>query len=428
MRKNLKTESDNVNFDLIAQKLIEELKKHRSGKSIELTDLNEVTNHLQKSMIETLLGSEMEDLLGYPKNGNNPNKSNPNYRNGVTPKVVNSSKGEIILDIPRDRQGEFEPKVVKKHQRDIFEIEEKVITLYARGLSTRDISDSIEEIYGLTLSAEQVSHLTDKCIEHAKEWQRRPLQAIYPIVFLDGLCLKLRIDGVIKKVTAYAIIGIDLSGQKECLGFYIGSSESSRYWLNVLNELKARGVKDILICCTDGLKGFPEAIEVAFPSTEVQQCIVHQIRTSTRMVSWKDQKAVVSDLKKIYKASSENTALIGLQEFKEKWDDKYSYISKSWEDNWPELSTFFKFGSEVRRLIYTTNPIESFNRTLRKYTKTKTVYPTEDSIVKNFYLVIKVIEKKWRNQTRDWWQIFNELNLIYGERIKEYYPSGIDLN
>lgn len=357
------------------KKLLEEKNiKNQSG-------LNELLRDLTKEVIEALYDGELTHHLGYEKHGKKPSK---NQRNGHTKKTVQSQLGSIELEPPRDRLGTFEPQVVKKRQRDITGIEDKVISMYARGMTTRDISGHINDIFGYQLSAETISTITDKVIIKAREWQSRPLESIYSIVFMDG---------IVQKITVYIIIGIDLEGIKSCLGIYFSKNESAKYWLTVMNELKNRGVEDILIFAVDNLTGISDAIETAFPKAEIQKCVVHQIRNSLKFVPWKERKAIANDLKIIYTAS---TAVLGREEletFAEKWDKKYPYISKSWKSNWAELSTFFKYSKEVRKLIYTTNPIESFNRGIRKVTKTRASFPHEDSVLKLVYLAMQNMEK-----------------------------------
>ena len=287
------------------------------------------------------------------------------------------------------------------------EMEDKVVSMYGLGLSTRDIQSHIEEIYGYSLSPESISTITDTVLERAREWQNRPLNPVYPIVFLDALVIKMKVERTVKNVVLYGVIGIDLDGRKECLGLYLSKEpESSRYWMSVMNELKNRGVQEILIFSVDNLTGISEAIESSFPRAEIQKCIVHQIRNSLKHVPWKERKAVAADLKLVYDASTEELALENLDSFKEKWNLKYPHIAKSWEKNWTELATFFKYSKEVRKLIYTTNPIESFNRSLRKVSKNRPVFPNEDSVMKLFYLATDRLDKKWSMKIRDWGSIF----------------------
>lgn len=382
-------------------------------------DLQEFLREVTKEVIENIYDGELEDHLGYKKNEHGKRKDG-NSRNGSTSKKVKSSIGEFELEVPRDRNGSYEPQIIKKYETDITGIEDKVISMYAKGMTNRDISSHIYDIYGYELSAGTISNITDKVLEGAKEWQNRPLQEIYAIVFMDGIVVKQRVDGIVRNVTIYAILGIDLEGRKECLGLYVSDTESSKYWLKVMNELKNRGVADVLIFSVDNLTGISEAIESAFPNAEIQKCIVHQIRNSLKYVSWKDRKKVASDLKPIYKAATEEKGYSNLEEFSKNWDKKYPHISKSWFSNWTELSSFFKYSAEIRRIIYTTNPIESFNRGIRKVTKTRSIFPTEDSIIKLFFLAVMDIEKKWNHSIRDWGTIYSQLTIYFEDRLKGY--------
>lgn len=398
------------------KKLREMLKDER----IESTqDLQVLMRGIMKDVIEALYDGEITDHLGYEKHAQKAGTGD-NSRNGFSKKKVQSTVGPIELDVPRDRNSEFSPKVVRKRQRDISGIEDKVISMYAKGMSTRDIKQHIYDIYGYEISPETVSNITDTMLEHAKEWQSRPLESVYGIVFMDALVVKLRTDGIVKNVALYAIIGINLEGHKSCLGLYIAETESAKYWLAVMNELKNRGVKEVLIFAVDNLAGISSAIEAAFPHAEVQKCIVHQIRNSLRFVSWKQRKEVAQDLKAIYTSPKESDGKEALAAFKEKWDSKYPHISRSWETNWPELSAFFKYTPEIRKLIYTTNPIESFNRALRKVTKTRSTFPTEDALMKLMYLAVLDIERRWTQVIRNWGQIYSQLCIFFEERLRPY--------
>jgi len=377
-------------------------------------DLQVFMRQIMKEAIETLYEGELEAHLGYKKN---EVSSSTNSRNGYKSKKVKSQLGEIELSSPRDRLSTFSPEIVKKRQTDISGIETKVLTMYAKGLSNRDIKDYIYDIYGYELSPETISVITDKILPQVKEWQNRALEEVYAIVFMDGTVLKVRLDGVVKNVTVYFIIGINMEGKKSCLGMYLSENESAKYWLSVMTELKSRGIKDILIFAVDNLKGISEAITTLFPKSEIQKCIVHQIRNSLKFVNWKDRKELSSDLKLIYKAPTEEQALLELDKFADKWDKKYLNISKSWRNNWSELSTFFKYSPEIRRLIYTTNPIESFNSKIKKITKTKGSFPTEDALFKLLYLIIVDIEKKWTMPIKNWGTIYSQLYIHFEDRI-----------
>lgn len=396
-----------------------ELKKLIQESDVETTeDLQGFLRDLTKDVIETLYQGELTAHLGYEKHEQNTDTDNS--RNGYGNKTVKSNSGEIDLNPPRDRKGTFDPKIVKKGQKDISGIETKVISMYARGMSTRDIQDHIHDIYGYNLSPATISAITDKVLKNAQEWQSRPLKKVYPIVFMDGIVVKLRVDGVIKNVTVYVVLGIDITGHKSCLGLYVADTESAKYWLSVMNELKNRGVEDIFIFAVDNLSGISEAITTAFPKSEIQKCIVHQIRNSLKYVPWKERKEVANDLKKIYKASSKKEGEKQLDNFEDKWGEKYHHIGKSWRDNWSELSVFFKYPPSIRKLIYTTNPIESFHRTVRKGIKTKSSFTTEDSLLKLFYLIIQNVEKKWTQRIRKWGEIYSQLSIYFEERMENY--------
>jgi len=375
---------------------------------------------MYKEVIETLLDGELTDHLGYPKS-EQPSEPTGNSRNGKSKKTVNTNAGKVDLAIPRDRKSDFEPTIVKKHQRDITGIEEKVISLYGKGMSTRDIQDHIQDIYGYELSPESVSTITDAVITAAKEWQARPLDAMYPLVFIDGIRIKMRKDGVVTQSTVYICIGYTLEGRKDCLGLYIGESESAKFWMTVLNDLRNRGVKDVLIFACDNLAGISDSITSAFPQAEIQKCIVHQIRNSLKFVPWGERKPVAAQLKKIYSAPNESAGLAALEEFSQSpAGKKYPHIAKSWVANWSELSTFFKFSPQLRKVMYTTNTIERFNCGIRKVTKTKQMFPTEDSVLKMLYLAQKDILKKQRSQIARWGEVMTELMVYYEERLRPY--------
>ena len=399
----------------------EELKKLVQEKGVKTTkDLDGLLKELTGEIIGALYEGEMRDHLGYDKYDYNA-KQISNSRNGYSPKTVQSKHGEIELKVPRDRNGEFEPKIVKKRQKDITGMEEKVISMYGLGLSTRDIRYHIDEIYGYDMSPEQVSIITDTVIERAREWQNRPLKEIYAMVYMDALVVKMKVEGISKNIAVYGLIGIDLDGNKECLGLYISKEpESAKYWLSVMTELKNRDVKDILIFAVDNLTGISEAIEAAFPKSDIQKCVVHQIRNSLKYVPYKERKAVAGDLKSVYKAGTEEAALEALKDFDKLWGKKYPHIVKSWKKNWDELSTMFKYPPEIRKLIYTTNPIESFNRQLRKVSKNKSVFPNEDAVLKLFYLAVEKIHKRWNQRIRDWGIIYSQLAIMFEDRIQSY--------
>lgn len=367
--------------------------------------------------LQGMLEAEMDQKLGYSKY-DYQNKETDDSRNGYSHKTVTSSMGDIDLDIPCDRRGEFEPQIVKKHQTDISNIEDQVLSMYAKGMTTRDISTHLSNVYGVDASAEMISHMTDRILPIAKEWQNRPLEKKYAIVFMDAIHFHVREDNRTVKKAVYVAIGIRLSGQKEVLGMWIGGNESAKYWLGVLNEIKNRGVEDIMIVSVDGLTGFVDAIHAVFPLAEIQRCIVHQIRYSTKFISYKDIRAFMKDLKLVYKADTEQLALEALDMLEENWGGKYPSSIASWRNNWPQLSTYFKYPGEIRKLIYTTNSIENFNRQLRKVTKSKTIFPTDDSLFKILYLAMTDITKKWTGKTWDWGQTLDQLCIYFGDRIQ----------
>ena len=372
------------------------------------------------TFLENGLDGELEEELGYTKYDYR-NKDTENSRNGHSKKTVKSSFGEIEIDIPRDRNGEFEPQLLKKQQTTLTgDIEEKILSMYAKGMSTSDIESHIRDIYGLDVSDSTVSRITDKILPIVREWQQRPLESVYAVVFMDGMFFHVRSEGAIAKKAVYIAIGIRTDGIREVMGMWIGEKgESAKYWLGILNGLKNRGVEDILIACVDGLTGFTGAIEAVYPKTEIQQCIIHQIRNSTRYVSYKDIKALMADLKIVYGAVDEPAALDALDDFDTKWSHKYPKIALSWRTNWANLATYFKYPQEVRTLIYTTNVIENFNRGLRKVTKAKAIFPTDDALLKMLYLAMMDITKKWTGRRRDWGTIYSQLEVFFEGRIPE---------
>lgn len=380
-------------------------------------DLNTFFKDMMKVMIEEFYQGELEEELGYTKYDYR-NKDSNNSRNGYSSKKLKSSAGEIEVNVPRDRNGEYEPQVVKKHQNTIGQdLEAKIISMYAKGMTTSDIESHIEEIYGYQVSDSSITRITDKILPLVKEWQTRPLEAVYPIVFMDAIHYHVRSEGQIVKKAVYIAIGISSSGEKDVIGMWVGENESAKFWLSKLNELKSRGVEDILIACVDGLIGFANAIEAVYPQTQIQQCIIHQIRSSTQFVSYKDIKALIADLKLVYKATTEESALLNLELFDEKWGKKYPKIAISWKNNWSRLSTYFKYPQEIRTLIYTTNTIEGYNRQLRKVTKNKSVFPTDDSLLKMLYLATQDITKKWTSRQRDWGQMISQFQIYFEGRI-----------
>ncbi|MGL5124051.1 MAG: IS256 family transposase [Fusobacteriaceae bacterium] len=380
-------------------------------------DLNNLFKDMMKDVIEQCYNAEIEEELGYSKYDYR-NEDSKNYRNGYTEKRLKTSNGSIDVRVPRDRNSEYTPQLIKKHQNTVGQdLESKIISMYAKGMTTGDIESHITEMYGIEMSDSTISRITDKILPIAKEWQNRPLERVYPVVFMDAIHYHVRSEGQIIKKAVYIAIGINSSGIKEVIGMWIGENESAKFWLSKLNELKFRGVEDILIACVDGLTGFSNAIESAFPKTEIQQCIIHQIRNTTQFVSYKDIKELMSDLKLVYKASSEEIALNQLDNFDDKWGKKYPKIAISWKSNWIKLSTYFKYPQEVRTLIYTTNTIEGFNRQLRKVTKSKSIFPTDDSLLKMLYLATIDITKKWTTKQREWGQIISQFQIYFEDRI-----------
>lgn len=379
-------------------------------------DLHSYLKDMFKDALQEMLEAELEVELGYAK-GDKKNKDTDNRRNGYTEKNVKTKYGEFPLEIPRDRDGEFDPVVVPKNKRNISGIEEQVISLYARGMSTRDIHDQMKEIYGIELSAEMVSKITDSIIPQIREWQNRPLESVYPFVFMDAIHYKVREDGTIKNKAAYVVLGVDVDGHKDILGIWIGENESSKFWLGVLNDLKNRGLEDVLIFCVDGLTGLKEAILASYPKSEIQRCIIHQLRNSFKYVNYKDIKEFARDFKEVYKAVNEEVALENLGELEEKWGKKYPHAIKSWETNWDVLSPFFKYPSEIRTIMYTTNIIEGFHRQLRKVTKTKTMFPSDQALEKILFLASQNVIKKWSRRYDNWDLIRNQLTIFFEDRI-----------
>lgn len=384
-----------------------------------MDDIQELFKDTIAEFMENGLDAELEEDLGYSRY-DYKNKSTDNSRNGHSSKNLRTSFGDVEVSVPRDRKGEFEPQLLKKNQTSISQdIEEKILSMYAKGMTIGDIEAHIQDIYGLSVSATTVSRITDKILPVAKEWQQRPLESIYAVVFLDAIHYHVRSEGQIVKKAVYIAIGLDLDGRKDVLGMWVGENESAKFWATVLNGLRNRGVEDIFIACTDNLTGFDTAIHAVFLETEIQNCMIHQLRNSSKYVSYKDLKALMSDLKAVYAAVDEQAALDALETFAQNWDNKYPKIAKSWRENWTNLSTYFKYPQEVRRLIYTTNTIEGFNRQLRKVTKSKSVFPTDDSLLKMLYLAMMDITKKWTGRRQDWSRIHAQLSIYFAERMPD---------
>ena len=379
-------------------------------------DIQDALKDLLGGTIKEMMEAEMDDHLGYQKS---ERSDSDDYRNGYKSKRVNSSYGSMDIDVPQDRKSTFEPQIVKKRQKDISDIDQKIISMYAKGMTTRQISETNEDIYGFEASEGFISDVTDKILPQIEDWQNRPLDEVYPILYIDAIHYSVRDNGVIRKLAAYVILGINTEGKKEVLSITVGDNESSKYWLSVLNELKNRGVKDILIICADGLSGIKEAIAAAFPKTEYQRCIVHQVRNTLKYVPDKDRKAFASDLKTIYHASDEEKARLALNRVTEKWTVKYPNSMKRWYDNWDAITPIFKFSPDVRKVIYTTNAIESLNSTYRKLNRQRSVFPSDTALLKALYLATFEATKKWTMSIRNWGQVYGELSIMYEGRLPE---------
>lgn len=375
-----------------------------------------ILKQLTKKLAERALEAEMEQHLGYAKHEAR-GKNTGNSRNGKTHKSVRSIHGDIEVEIPRDRNGSFAPQLIKKGEKQLAGFDERIVSLYARGMSTRDIQAHFEEVYGVEVSASFISQVTNAVLDEVKLWQQRPLSPVYPIVYLDCLVVRSRDSGSMQNKSVYLALGVNTDGEKELLGLWIAQTEGAKFWLSVMNELRNRGVEDIFIACVDGLKGFPEAIEAVYPKTKIQLCIVHQIRHSLRFVSWKERKAVASDLKNIYGATTLQEAEQALEQFADIWDSRHPSISKSWRNNWTRLSVFFDYPPEIRKVIYTTNAIESLNASLRQVSKARRSFPNDDAVMKLMYLALHQIAKKWTMPLRDWKPAMTQFIIMYGDRI-----------
>jgi len=379
------------------------------------SDIKEALKDLFKDTIQDIMNVEFDEHMGYEKSSRHD--ENNNYRNGSYNKKVKSTYGTIDVEVPRDRNSDFEPQMIPKHKRDISDIENQIISLYSLGLSTRDISNELNEMYGIDVSATMISNITDKILPKIRDWQTRTLDSTYPIIFIDAVHFNVKSETKIVKKAAYIVLGYDINGNKDILGIWVGENESSKFWHTVLTELKQRGVKDILILCSDGLSGIKDAINASFPQTVQQRCIVHMIRNSTKFVGYKNYKEFCKDLKTVYQASSEKEALENLELFNEKWGSIYPHSIRVWKDNWNEISHMYNYSPELRTLIYTTNAIESLNRGIRKYTKSKGSFPTDDALLKSLYLSINVITKRWTARVRNWSLIINELSILFDDRV-----------
>lgn len=384
-----------------------------------VSDIYSLLKDSFKDILQELLEAEMDAALGYPRNQKGDLEV-PNKRNGHSKKTLKSQFGEFQVDIPRDRNGEFEPKLIPKYQRDVSGIEEQVISLYGRGMTTRDIHDQVKDLYGIEMSAEMVSHITDRIIPEIKEWQARPLNPIYPFVFMDCIHYKIREEGRILSRAAYIVLGVTTDGYKEILSITVGANETSKFWLGVLNDLKNRGVQDVLFFSVDGLPGFKEAIQAVYPQAQIQRCVVHMLRNSFKYINYNDLKKFASDFKAVYKAPTESAALSELEGIKEKWGKKYPYAISNWENNWEDVNSFFQFPDDIRRIMYTTNIIEGLNRQYRKVTKTKSVFPSDSALEKILYLASENVAKKWTQRYRNWDQVLSQLIILYDERLTKY--------
>ena len=380
-------------------------------------DLNEFSQMLKKITVEAALNAEMDEHLGYEKHHKS---TSTNSRNGKSTKRVKTEDGEFELDTPRDREGSFEPKLVKKNQTRFTSMDDKILWLYAQGMSTREIVSAFDEWYGAEISPTLVSRVTNAVIEQVIEWQSRPLDAVYPIVYLDCIVVKVRQDKRVINKSIFLALGINTEGHKELMGMWIAENEGAKFWLNVLTELQQRGVEDILIACVDGLKGFPDAINTVFPQTNIQLCIVHMVRNSLKYVSWKDYKAVTADLKRVYRSATEDEALLELERFGDAWDSQYPQITKSWRNHWQNLNTIFNYPEDIRKAIYTTNAIESLNSVIRKAIKKRKIFPSDDSARKMVYLAIKDASKKWTMPIQNWRQAMSRFIIEFEERLERH--------
>lgn len=400
----------------VSKELLRSYVKEQNFKSS--NDVLTAMKEMFADVLQEALEAEMDTHLGYDRYEISE-KSTDNSRNGYSKKIVKSELGNVELNMPRDRKGEFEPQIVPKHKRNITGLDEKILSLYAKGMTTTDIKDQIRELYDVEISAETVSNITSRIMPLVSEWQNRPLEKTYSFVFMDAIHYKVRDDKQIVVKAAYVVLGVNMDGEKEVLGIWIGANESSKFWLSVLNDLKNRGVENVLIFCVDGLKGFKEAISAVYPFAKIQRCIVHQIRASVKYIPYKDKKAFIADLKKIYGAINEDAAMAALLELQEKWGSKYPNAVSSWEENWDNLITFFAFPDFIRKIMYTTNVIESLNSQFRKATKNKKIFPTDESLLKILYLAAEKVAKKWTRKYPDWDLVINQLKILFSEILEK---------
>ena len=404
----MRMEDNDVPFEIPE----EQLKKMKTQEELEA-----YISKLYKHAVQTMLKAEMDEHLGYKKH-DPAGKNSGNSRNGTSSKTLKTNIGDIPLDVPRDRDSSFDPVLVPKHQCMSAKIEQAIITMYSKGMSTRDIEDTVNDIYGVKVSESSISSITSVVLDDIKQWQQQPLDAVYFIVWMDGIVVKVRHNGKVINKTIYLVVGVNRDGYKEVLGMWINETESASFWMNALNDLKARGVEDVLIACTDNLPGIKQAIKAIFPQATTQLCIVHQIRNSCKYVAWKERKTFVTDLKMIYGAPNKDLAEEALRDFERKWGSKYGYAVKSWHDNWEYLTAFFDYPQEIRNLIYTTNPIESLNSAIRKYTRSKTQFPDDQAAMKSVFLAIRNVQRKWTMPLRNWGQIVNQFVIIFEERCR----------
>lgn len=398
------------------QALLDELLKDFKGDAKDLLGQHGLIKQITKRALESALEGELADHLGYEPNAP-AGKNSGNSRNGRSRKTLKTAEGDVSIEVPRDRNGSFEPQIVRKRQRRLEGLDDRIIALYARGLTTREIQDELTEMYGTEVSATLISNVTNSVLEDVQAWQARPLDRVYPVLYFDCLFVKSRQDGPVRNKAVYLALGINLQGEKELLGMWIGETEGAKFWLSVFNELKSRGVEDCFIACVDGLKGLPEAIEAVYPHTRVQLCIVHQVRNSLKYVSWKDRKAVAASLRSIYTAPTEAAAKAALTAFTTQWGNQYSAIVPSWENNWDRLTAFFDYPPEIRKVIYTTNAIESLNYSLRKVIKGRGAFPHDEAVRKLLYLGLRNVAKKWTMPVRDWKAALNQFIILYGDRV-----------
>lgn len=381
-----------------------------------------ILKKLKKALTERILEGELSTELGYEKHAGAGTNSG-NSRNGYSKKTLKTKDGDLEIQVPRDRNSQFEPKLIPKHQSRFDDLDEKIISLYSRGMTTRDIQDQLQELYGVGISATLISNVTNEVIDEVKIWQSRPLDKLYPFVYLDALVIKVQQDKRVINKAFYLALGVNLDGQKELLGIWISQNEGAKFWLNVLTELKNRGVEDILIACVDGLTGFPDAVQTVYPKTQVQLCIVHMVRNSLRYVGWKKRKEVAADLRAIYTAATVEEAELALTTFSTKWDKEFPSISISWQKHWENLTPFFEYPDEIRKVIYTTNAIESLNMSIRKVIKNKRIFPSDDAVLKQLYLALKNISKKWTMPIHDWGAAMNRFIIMFEDRVTDHIET-----